>query len=260
MWGALAGDIIGSVFEGWPGGSADFELWSEGSRFTDDSVLSIAVADAILEGEAFSDSLVKWYRRHPGRGYGGWFAAWAEAGGGPAYGSFGNGGAMRVAPAAWAARSEQDALELARESATTTHDHPDGIAGAEAVALAVYMARADADPTEILARVSYHAGYDPDVPLESLTEVYALDARAAESVPVAIRCALDASSAEEAIRSAIALGGDSDTIACMTGAIAEARFDGLPAAMAAEVRRRLAPDLLDVVDRFTARYGVPTKA
>lgn len=257
MWGSIAGDMIGAPYEGWPGGPVAPGLWGGRSRFTDDTVLTLAVADALLEGRSFGDSLVRWYRRHPGRGYGGWFAAWAQAGGGDPYGSFGNGGAMRVAPAAWAAETVTEAVALARESAAATHDHPDGLAGAEAVALAIFLAREGAVADEIVARVTRHTGYDLDVPVESLSERYALDARASESVPAALCCFLGAESVESAIRRAVSVGGDADTIACMAGAVAEAYHGGLPEAMLRQVRERLAPDLLDVADRFSVRYGVP---
>lgn len=258
MWGAIAGDMIGSLYEGWPGGDPDFPLWSAGSRFTDDTVLTVAVAEAILEQRPFADSLVAWYQRYPGAGYGGWFAAWAEAGGGNAYGSFGNGGAMRVAPAGWAGDSEERVMELARASASASHDHPDGVAGAEAVALGILWARQGLEPADIGERLALHAGYELDVPLADLGRRFALDARAAESVPAAIRCFLDADSVEHAVRLAVSLGGDADTIACMAGAMAEARFGGVPAPMLEEVRRRLPPDLLALTERFSVRFAVPS--
>lgn len=258
MWGAIAGDMIGSPYEGWPGGSGEFPLWSASSVFTDDTVLSVAVAESLLEGIPWNDSLVAWYRRHPDRGYGGWFAAWAMAGGSDPYGSFGNGGAMRVAPVAWAAGDEREALDLARDSASATHDHPDGVAGAQAVALAIFLARRGKARGEIESRITELTGYELDMSLTSMAEHLALDARASQSVPAAVRCFLDADSVERAIRNAVSIGGDADTIACMAGAMAEARFGGLPPDLLREVRRRLSSDLLAVVDRFCLRYGVPS--
>jgi len=248
MLGAIAGDIIGSRFEGQPGPARDFQLFHPACRFTDDSVCTVAVADALLGDRDFAASLRAFVRRHPGRGYGGMFLAWALADDAPAYGSWGNGAPMRTAAVGWLARDEAEALELAAAQAAVSHDHPDAVTAAQAVALAILLARAG-QPPEALRRRLRDFGYDL-APERALAQG-GFDISAAGTAPPALAAALAADDWEGAVRTAVCLGGDTDTLACITGALAEA-LHGLPPAVAAAARAYLTADLRAVLDRFEA--------
>ena len=257
MLGAIAGDIIGSVYEWERIKTKDFPLFGEGVAFTDDSVCTVAVADCILRGGDFARSLKDYGRRYPGRGYGGMFAHWLASESLKPYGSFGNGAAMRVSPVAWLARDEAEVLALARGSAAATHDHPRGIAGAQAVALAMWRARAGAAPADVRSEIGARFGYDLSRSVAAIRPGYGFDETCDGTVPQALICALEATDYEDAIRNAVSLGGDADTLACIAGGLAEALF-ALPEAIAGEARGRLDGDLLAVVDRFYARIeGAP---
>ena len=160
MLGAIAGDIIGSRFEGHAGPARDFTLFHSACRFTDDSVCTLAVADALLGGRDFAASLRAFVRRHPRRGYGGMFLAWALADDAPAYGSWGNGAPMRVAPVGWLASDEAEALKLAAAQATVSHNHPDAVAAAQSVALAILLLRQGVSLTMVRRRLAQEFGYD----------------------------------------------------------------------------------------------------
>lgn len=235
MLGAIIGDIAGSLYEFASEKRKDIELFTQGSRLTDDSMMTIAVAcactDAKLHDEKdFKTSLI-WYmrtigRQHPNAGYGGMFYRWLISAVMPAYHSFGNGAAMRVSPVAWVAESLEQAELLAKWSAEVTHDHPEGIKGAQAVAASVYLARQGKTKDEIAAHIQ--ARYYPlDFTLDEIRPDYCFDVTAQGSVPQAIACFLESTDFEDAIRNAISLGGDGDTQAAMAGAIAEA-FYGIP--------------------------------
>jgi len=247
--GAIAGDIIGSIYEAAPIKTKDFPLFGPAATFTDDTVCTVAIADALLSGGDFARYLRAWVRRHPGRGYGGLLLRWANTPGLPAYGSWGNGAAMRVSAIAWLAADEADALATAARSAAVSHDHPDAIAGAQATVLAAWLARHGAAPAPIRREIARRFGHDLGQSVGQIRTWYAFDISCRGTVPPAIVCALEAHDFEDAIRNAVSLGGDSDTLACITGGIAEARH-GVPTPIAEEVRRRLDRDLLEVVDRF----------
>ncbi len=249
MLGAIAGDIVGSIYEHRNIKTKDFPLFGARCGFTDDTVCTIAIADCLLAGGDFADYLRRYVRAHPDRGYGGMFQQWAMGGGGP-YDSWGNGSAMRVSPVAHAARDERDLLDLAARSSAVTHDHPDAIAGAQAVALAMWLARAGADAAAIRREVAARFGYDLSPSVDEIRPHYRFDVSAAGTVPQAITCALEATGYEDALRNAISIGGDSDTLACIAGGIAELLF-GLPDDIAETARRHLTDDLLAVVDRFS---------
>lgn len=251
MIGAIAGDVIGSVFEHRNNKSVDFELFHPGSRFTDDTVLTVATAEALLTDGDFAAAYRRWFRRYPSAGYGGMFRVWARSTGTGPYHSFGNGSAMRVSPVAWAFDDLDAVCEAARASAAVTHDHPDGIAGAQAIASAVYLARNGHGKDEMRAAVSLKYDYDLDRTVDSIRPRYAFDVTCAGSVPEAIIAFLESEDFEDAIRKAISLGGDSDTIACMAGAIAEAYYGGVPGFIEREVFSRLPDDMLAVIDAFT---------
>jgi ADP-ribosylglycohydrolase len=249
MLGAIAGDIIGSRFEGHAGPAPDFTLFHPACRFTDDSVCTLAVADALLGDRDFAASLRRFVRCHPQRGYGGMFLDWALANTAPAYGSWGNGAPMRVAAVGWLARDEAEALELAAEQASVSHNHPDAMAAAQAVALAILLARSGLPAAELRRRLIDDFGYDlaPDRALAR----GGFDVSAAGTVPPALAAALAADDWEGAVRTAVCLGGDTDTLACIAGAVAEA-VHGLPRDIAEAARDHLSDDLRVVLERFEA--------
>lgn len=254
MLGAVAGDIVGSIYEHANHRSREFPLFGAGCTFTDDTVCTLAVADALVSERSFADALQHHTRTHPERGYGGMFRRWMMTANPAPYGSWGNGAAMRVSPVAWAARDLDEALEWAAASAAVTHDHPEAVAGAQAVALAMWMARSGGSAEDVRAAVEEHFGYDLSESVGSLRTWYGFDVSCRGTVPPALVCALEARSWEDAVRNAISIGGDSDTLACIAGGVAEA-FHGLPAAVAETARRRLTPDLDAVVERFSRRTG-----
>jgi ADP-ribosylglycohydrolase len=247
MLGAIAGDIIGSRFEGHPAPPRDFELFHPHCRFTDDSVCSLAVADALLGSRDFATSLRDFVRRHPTRGYGGMFLSWAFDEDAPAYGSWGNGAPMRVAAVGWLARDETEAMELAGAQASVSHNHPVAVAAAQAVSLAILLARSGVPGMAIRQRVCDDFGYDL-TPERALARK-GFDVSAAGTVPPALAAAVEADNFENAVRTAVGLGGDTDTLACIAGALAEA-LHGLPRDMADKARGYLTDDLRAVLARF----------
>ena len=247
MLGAIAGDIIGSRFEGNPAPPRDFDLFHGDCRFTDDSVCSLAVAEALLATEDFASHLRAFVRRHPTRGYGGMFLRWAMIDGAPAYGSWGNGAPMRVAAVGWLASDEEDVRRLAAKQAAVSHDHADAIGGAQAVALAIHLARRDLGPETLRIRLAEDFGYD--LSPESALVGGRFDVSSAGTVPSAVVAALEADDWEGAVRTAVGLGGDTDTLACIAGAVAEA-IHGLPKDIAEAARGYLTEDLLTVLGRF----------
>ena len=254
MIGAIAGDLIGSVYEQHPIKTTDFPLFQPRSRFTDDSVLTVAIADAILTGQPYRDAVRDWGRRYPRAGYGGTFFQWLFAADPRPYHSWGNGSAMRVSPVGWAFAAEDEVLRQARLTAEITHDHPEGIKGAQATALAVYLARTGADKATIRTRIQNQFGYDLARTVETIRPDYVFDVSCQGTVPEALIAFLDGESYEEAVRNAVSLGGDSDTLACIAGAIAEAFHGGVPEAIRAEVQARLPPDLWRVIEAFEHHY------
>ena len=254
MLGAIAGDIIGSIYEAAPIKTKDFPLFGPGVTFTDDTVCTVAVADALMQGGDFAGALRAYVRRYPGRGYGAMFRRWAMTPGMPAYGSWGNGAAMRVSPIAYWARDEAELLELAAGTAAVSHDHPDAVTGAQAVALAMWLARGGTDRPEIRARIGTGFGYDLEPSVDQIRAWYRFDVSCKGTVPPAIVCALAAEDYRDAVRNAISLGGDSDTLACITGGIAEILY-GLPDEVTREARALLDAPLREVIDRFYERVG-----
>ncbi len=255
MIGGIIGDIAGSLHEGTRTRRRDLPLFADGARFTDDTVCAVAVADALMttpDADGIARSLRRWVQRYPDAGYGPMFLRWAFADDAPAYGSWGNGGAMRVGAVAWLATSEPEVLALARCTAAVSHDHADGIAGAQAVALAAWLARQQRPAAAIRERLEADFGWALPHRPEDAVRLYPCDVSAAGSVPPALVCALCADDLEAAIRHAVWLGGDTDTIAAMAGVVAEARF-GVPAALVAEARARLPEDILGVLDAFERR-------
>lgn len=235
MLGAIIGDIVGSKYEFTSDKTKDFELFSGDSCLTDDSMMTIAVGCACAKSDLGDEedfkSWVIYYMRKIGRefpsaGYGYHFFRWIKSDFMGAYNSFGNGSAMRVSPVAWAAQSLEEAEKLAKWSAEVTHNHPEGIKGAQAVAAAIYLARTGKSKAEIKDYIERHY-YKLDFTLDEIRPTYEFDVTCQGSVPQAIQCFLESSDFEDAIRNAVSLGGDGDTQAAMAGAIAEA-FYGIP--------------------------------
>ena len=248
MLGAIAGDIVGSRFEGASAPPNGFALFHPDCRFTDDTVCTLAVAAARLDDGDYARSLRAFVRRHPHRGYGALFRRWAFADDAPAYGSWGNGAPMRTAAVGWLATSGDEARRDAAAQAAVTHDHPDAIAAAEATALAVHLARRPVPTARIAARLESEFGYDL-APRTALTTGFDISARG--TVEPALAAALHAEDWETAVRAAVGLGGDTDTLACIAGGVAEV-VHGLPVDVAATARGHLTADLAAVLDQFTA--------
>lgn len=257
LLGAIAGDVIGSVYEVRPIKSKDFPLFQAGSTFTDDSVLTVAVAQAILEGRDYAEVVREVGRRFPHAGYGGWFGRWLRKDDAGPYGSWGNGSAMRVSPVGWAFDDVPRVLEEAEASAAITHDHPEGIKGAQAVALAVFGARSGWSRSRLREEISSRFEYDIDRSLMEIRPGYSFDVSCMGTVPPAIICYLESESFVDAVRNAVSLGGDSDTLACITGAIAEASYGAVPDEVREEVESRLPDELMKVVSAFQDRYMEP---
>ena len=251
MLGAIAGDVIGSRFEFNNHRSRDFVLFlDEASFFTDDTILTIAVAKWLLGDGSLSDIFVDAHRRYPYASYGGMFHKWAESGGVEPYNSFGNGSAMRVSPVAYVARDEQECLALAEESAAITHNHPEGIKGAQATSWATWAALQGQEGQAIKQEIELRFGYD--LQCDWFTG-YQFDATCQGSVPPALLCALDANNYEDFIRQAVSIGGDTDTIGAIGGAVAGELF-GIPEEIVSETRARLDDFIIDVIDRFDGKF------
>ena len=257
MLGAIAGDIIGSVHEFAGTKSADFDLFVPGSRFTDDTVLAVAVADCLLNGVDYVDTFHQYFANYPDAGYGLRFLRWAASGLRGPYNSFGNGSAMRVPAVGYAFDTLDDVLAESERSASGTHNHPEGIKGAQATAAAVFMARRG--DTKQRIKDSLHAmfGYCLSDRLDDLRPTYRFDESCQGTVPAALIAFFESGSYEDAVRKAISLGGDADTLACITGAVAEAHYGGVPPHIAVPSMARLDDQLRHVVVRFRARYQLP---
>ncbi len=259
LLGAVSGDVIGSVYEFAGLKEHDFPLFRGSSRFTDDSVLTLAVGDAILSGHEYGDCIREYALAYPLSGFGGFFRAWMHSADPRPYGSFGNGSAMRVSPVAWAFGSIEDVLLQAQRSAAVTHDHPEGIKGAQATALAIYMARTGESKESIKAQVASRFGYDLERTLDEIRPAYRFNETCQQTVPQAIIAFLEAGDFEDAVRNAISLGGDADTLAAIAGSIAEAYFGGVPEEIVTEVRKRIPPQFWDIIERFSKKYLGPVR-
>ena len=254
MIGAIAGDIIGSVHEFVGTKSKEFELFHPMSHFTDDTVLTIAVAHRLLRGGDYVDLFHEYVDAHPRAGYGGSFFRWAMTRLRAPYQSWGNGSAMRVSPVGFAARTLEEAMAMARESAEVTHDHPHGIRGAQATAVAIFLARTTHDKQAVRSHIEREFGYDLSTRLDEIREDYVFDVSCEGSVPQSIIAFLESTGYEDAVRNAISLGGDADTMACIAGGIAEAHYGGVPEPIRQQAVVKLVPQMRIIVDEFTARF------
>ena len=248
MIGAIAGDMIGKPYERHPIKHKDFYPLLHG--FTDDTVLTVAVAYAVLTGEDMADSLKRFANEHYSLAYGRRFKQWMRSWKNEPYNSLGNGSAMRVSPVGFAYETEAEVLYHAERSAAVTHNHPEGIKGAQATALAIFRARKGADKETIRAEITGRFGYDLDRTVNGIRPGYRFDVSCQGSVPESIVAFLDSEDWLDAVKNAISLGGDADTMACIAGGIAQAYYKKIPESIAARTRERLTPDLRDVVDRF----------
>ncbi len=254
MIGAVAGDIIGSIYERNPIKTEDFPLFHTASCFTDDSVMSLAVAQAILGDRNYGREMKILGQAFPNAGYGGNFQKWIFESEIVPYNSWGNGSAMRVSPVGFAFDTAEDVLREARASAEVSHDHPEGIKGAQAVALAILMARKGSSKDEIRTNLTASFFYDLDRTIEQIRPEYQFDVSCMGSVPEAIIAFLDSSDYESAVRKAVSLGGDTDTQACIAGAIAEAYYKSIPPMIVAKVKRILPEVLWEILERFEKEY------
>lgn len=253
MLGAIAGDVIGSVHEGAGTKHRDFPLFRRHSTYTDDTVLTVATAEVLLNGGDYREAYQRYFHAFPGRGFGGMFARWAQARSSAAYGSFGNGAAMRVAPIGWWCDDAEAVLDEARRSAAVSHDHPQGVLGAQAAALAVYLARIGTERAGLRRQIEALTGYDLGRRLDDIRPGYGFDVTCQGSVPESLIAFLESRDFEDAIRNVISLGGDADTMAAIAGGVAEAGYGGVPEAIAGPVRDRLPEAFKDVIDRFMER-------
>ncbi len=260
MYGAILGDIIGSPFEFDRGDkSKDFELFSEGCSYTDDSVMTVAVAEALLKigkdasveqiEKAVTERMKWWGNRYPYAGYGTRFSYWLMTEDPKPYGSYGNGSAMRVSAAGWLYDSLERTLEVARATAAVTHNHPEGIKGAQATAGAIYLARNGESKNEIRTYIEENFHYDLSRTCDEIRPGYHHVESCQQTVPEAITAFLEGQDFEDVIRLAVSLGGDCDTLTAIAGSIAEA-FYGVPENLRLECRRRIPEDMLEVLDEF----------
>lgn len=260
MYGAILGDIIGSPFEFDRGDKTkDFKLFSRRSHFTDDSVMTLAVCEALLKvgqdvtvkeiEDAVISSMQSWGRRYPHAGYGGYFRRWLTARHPEPYNSYGNGSAMRVSAVGWLYDSLEKTRTVAKATTNVTHNHPEGIKGAEATASAIFMARNGSSKEEIKKYIENEFHYDLNRTLNEIRPGYHMDETCQKTIPEAIIAFLEAKDFEDAIRNAVSLGGDTDTLGAITGSIAEAYY-GIPEWLITECRKRINKDMRIVLDDF----------
>ena len=252
--GAICGDIIGSCYEFCSTKKLDFDLFSDQSRFTDDTVCSIAIADALMNGNDFAGTLKYWCRKYPKAGYGGNFNRWFRQDTPQPYNSWGNGSAMRVSPVGAFAKSTHETLALAEESAIVSHNHPEGIKGAQATALAINLALKGCTKEEIKAEIENRFGYDLSRKYVDIQPRYTFDVTCQGSVPEAIIAFLESYDYESSIRMAVAYGGDADTQAAITGGIAAAYYGAIPEYILKECLSRLPLDMKEVIAKFNQGY------
>lgn len=251
MIGAIIGDIVGSVYEFNNIFDYDFPLFCDEGSYTDDTICTVAVADAILTGKNYRDSLLEWCHKYPSPMgcYGGSFSQWLTSDNPRPYNSFGNGSAMRVSPVGWAFGLEEKVLEEAKKTAVPTHNHPEGVKGAQAVAHLIYVLR-KGESEEVLRQIARL--YYPD--FESSYFVKGrFDETCMGTVPLALQIFFSSTSFEDAVRRAVAFGGDSDTLGAIVGSLAEAGF-GIPEDILKKGLSYLPEDMLAVVERFCERY------
>ncbi|MGE5550801.1 MAG: ADP-ribosylglycohydrolase family protein [Bacteroidota bacterium] len=265
MLGPIIGDVVGSVYEYNNIKREDFPLFKPSTAFTDDTVMTVAVADALLNRPKdlddrtgptlYAAKLRAWGRRYPDADYGGMFRAWLRDGSAGPYNSYGNGSAMRVGPIGFAFPTLEETLREAAWSAAVTHNHPEGIKGAQATASAIFLARTGENKDGIRDYITRSFGYDLGRSLEEIRDSYSYDVTCQGTVPEAITAFLASRDFEDALRKAVSLGGDSDTLACITCGIAQAYYKEIPASIAERVVSLLDPEIRAVLARFEETFG-----
>lgn len=258
LLGAIAGDVIGSVYEFYSTKDYDFKLFCQQSRFTDDTVMTVANADWLLTGESLSDIMQDYGNRYPNAGYGAMFMKWLKEENPQPYGSFGNGSAMRVSPVGWAFDTLEETLDTARKSAEVTHDHPEGIKGAQAVAACIYMARTGKSKAEIKKYVEETFGYDLSRTCDMIRTAYCFNTTCQGSVPESVIAFLESTDYESAVRLAVSLGGDADTMGAIAGGIAEAYYGSIPEYIRKEVIMRLPDEFIRTMRKFCCTFAPKT--
>lgn len=254
LCGAIAGDIVGSVYEFSPFKSTEFSLFCYSSEFTDDSVMTVANADWLLSRDSLFGIMQDWGNRYPTAGYGGMFLNWLQNYDPQPYNSFGNGSAMRVSPVGWAFDTLEKTLEAAKQSAEVTHNHPEGIKGAQATAACIFLARTGKSKQEIKEYIENTFSYNLSRTCDEIRPSYYFDVTCQGSVPESIIAFLDSTDFESAIRLAVSLGGDADTMGAITGGIAEAFYGGVPEHIRKEVQKRLPKEFINVMQEFYAKF------
>lgn len=252
MLGAIAGDVLGSIREFRPVKTKDFELLNSDCIFTDDTVMTVAVADSLMNGTPYIESLQMWGNSYPTAGYGGLFSKWLQSDFPEPYNSFGNGSAMRSSSIGWLFDDQDSVLKEAKKSAEITHNHPEGIKGAQSIALGIMLGRQGNTKKEIKELLENLFDYDLSQSLDEIRPSYSHDVSCQGSVPQAIISFLESEDFEDAIRNAISLGGDADTQACIAGSLAEAFYKDIPDEIASFVKWRIEDDLLAVMDQFNS--------
>jgi ADP-ribosylglycohydrolase len=259
MLGAFIGDVIGAPYEWDNMRQEDFPLFIKTSQYTDDSVMTAATALALLKHIDYAPIYKAFGKKYPNKGYGGNFYQWIFSSNMGPYNSYGNGSAMRVSPIGYAFNDVDKVLEEAKNTAIVTHNHPEGIKGAQSTALAIFMGRTGSSKDEIKAKIVSDFGYDLNRTCSDIRPTYEFNETCQGSVPEAIVAFLDSSSFEDAIRKAVSIGGDSDTIACITGSIAEAFYKTIPQSIARETIRRLPKVFVKIIRLFYNTYSIPTR-
>jgi ADP-ribosylglycohydrolase len=255
MLGAIIGDIVGSAYEFLPAQHQDFPLFTAQSTYTDDTVLTIAIAASLLENTAYATSLKHFGRKYPSVGYGKTFLHWLHSDSIAPYGSYGNGSAMRVSPIGFACHSIDEVLDAAYQSAAVTHNHPEGIKGAQATALAIYLARTGTTKQDIQTEIVQRFQYKIETDLQNIARKYQFSTACQYSVPESLSAFLAADDFESSLRNAILLQGDADTMACIAGGVAQSFYQHLPDDLVKEAYARLPEEFINIIQCFEKKFG-----
>ena len=251
--GAIAGDIIGSAYEFNSTKNYEFLLFSDSSEYTDDTVMTVANADWLLSDDSLKGIMLDYGNRYSA-GYGGWFIGWLWSENPQPYNSFGNGSAMRVSPVGWAFDTLEETLVVAKRSAEITHNHPEGIKGAQATAACIFWARKGKTKQQMKEYVEALFRYDLSRTCDEIRPTYQFEPSCQKTVPESIIAFLESTDYESAVRLAVSLGGDADTMGAITGGIAEAYYGGVPEHIRKEVQKRLPNEFIDVMQKFYQKF------
>ena len=253
--GAIIGDVIGMPYEFNNTKDYNFEMFLPSATFTDDTVLTVAIADCILHDKDFTKTVWEYGRKYTHRGYGGNFSRWLHSDNPQPYNSYGNGSAMRVSPVGFAFDDIDTVMDVAEQTAVISHNHPEGIKGAQATATAILLARQGKSKDEIKNFIETKFNYNLNFTIDGIRPFYRFDVTCQGSVPVAIVAFLDSKNFEDAIRLAISVGGDSDTIGAITGAIAAAYYKEIPQEILNFTLSKLPAEFIEIIDEFEEKYG-----